>query len=56
MLMDRSAIGLGSVFLRLKAELNWSRLFHETVADFNEDELAARQSEALTIAGVPTPK
>jgi predicted unusual protein kinase regulating ubiquinone biosynthesis (AarF/ABC1/UbiB family) len=56
MLMDRSAIGLGSVFLRLKAELNWSRLFHETVADFNEDALAARQAEALTIAGVPTPK
>jgi predicted unusual protein kinase regulating ubiquinone biosynthesis (AarF/ABC1/UbiB family) len=56
MLMDRSAIGLGSVFLRLKAELNWSRLFHETVVDFNEDELAARQAEALAVAGVPTPK
>jgi predicted unusual protein kinase regulating ubiquinone biosynthesis (AarF/ABC1/UbiB family) len=56
MLMDRSAIGLGSVFLRLKAELNWSRLFHETVADFNEDALAARQAEALAVAGVPTPK
>jgi predicted unusual protein kinase regulating ubiquinone biosynthesis (AarF/ABC1/UbiB family) len=55
-LMDRSAIGLGSVFLRLKAELNWSRLFHETVADFNEAELAARQAEALATAGVPAPK
>jgi predicted unusual protein kinase regulating ubiquinone biosynthesis (AarF/ABC1/UbiB family) len=55
-LMDRSAIGLGSVFLRLRAELNWSRLFHETVANFNEAELAARQAEALAVAGVPTPK
>jgi predicted unusual protein kinase regulating ubiquinone biosynthesis (AarF/ABC1/UbiB family) len=55
-LMDRSAIGLGSVFLRLRAELNWSRLFHETVADFNEDELAARQAEALAVAGVPAQK
>jgi hypothetical protein len=55
-LMDRSAIGLGSVFLRLKAELNWSRLFHETVADFDEAALAARQAEALAIAGVPAPK
>jgi predicted unusual protein kinase regulating ubiquinone biosynthesis (AarF/ABC1/UbiB family) len=55
-LMDRSAIGLGSVFLRLKAELNWSRLFHETVADFNEAELDARQTAALIAAGVPTPK
>ncbi len=52
-LMDRSAIGLGSVFLRLKAELNWSRLFHETVQDFNEAELAVRQAQALATAGVP---
>jgi len=55
-LMDRSAIGLGSVFLRLKAELNWSRLFHETVADFDAEKLAERQEEALHIAGVPAPK
>jgi predicted unusual protein kinase regulating ubiquinone biosynthesis (AarF/ABC1/UbiB family) len=52
-LMDRSAIGLGGVFLRLKAELNWSRLFHELISDFNEAELAARQSAALIEAGVP---
>jgi len=55
-LMDRSAIGLGSVFLRLKAELNWSRLFHETVDNFNATELAARQETALSLAGVPPPK
>src|ERR1700722_1311650 len=55
-LMDRSAIGLGSVFLRLKAELNWSRLFHETVADFDEAALTERQAEALRIAGVPEAK
>jgi hypothetical protein len=54
--MDRSAIGLGSVFLRLKAELNWSRLFHETVDHFDEATLAANQAEALAIAGVPAPK
>jgi predicted unusual protein kinase regulating ubiquinone biosynthesis (AarF/ABC1/UbiB family) len=28
LLMDRAAIGLGSVFLRLEAEINWHRLFH----------------------------
>jgi hypothetical protein len=54
--MDRSAIGLGSVFLRLKAELNWSRLFHETVDNFNAADLAARQDRALGLAGVPAPK
>jgi predicted unusual protein kinase regulating ubiquinone biosynthesis (AarF/ABC1/UbiB family) len=52
-LMDRSAIGLGGVFLRLKAELNWSRLFHELIADFSEAALAARQAAALAEAGVP---
>ena len=39
-LMDRSAIGLGGVFLRLKAELNWSRLFHGLIEDFDEAALA----------------
>ncbi len=52
-LMDRSAIGLGGVFLRLKAELNWSRLFHELIDDFKTEELAARQAAALAEAGVP---
>jgi predicted unusual protein kinase regulating ubiquinone biosynthesis (AarF/ABC1/UbiB family) len=52
-LMDRSAIGLGSVFLRLGAELNWCRLFQELIADFETDALAARQTAALAEAGVP---
>jgi len=52
-LMDRSAIGLGGVFLRLRAELNWHDLFQEMVAGFNEAALAARQQEALRQAGVP---
>jgi predicted unusual protein kinase regulating ubiquinone biosynthesis (AarF/ABC1/UbiB family) len=52
-LMDRSAIGLGSVFVRLKAELNWSRLFRALIADFDETALAARQAGALERAGVP---
>jgi hypothetical protein len=52
-LMDRGAIGLGSVFLRLGAELNWYRLFHELIADFDTDTLAQRQQSALTESGVP---
>ena len=54
-LMDRSAIGLGGVFFRLKAELNWSRLFHGMIEGFNADDLAARQAAALAEAGVPGP-
>ena len=49
-LMDRSAIGLGGVFLRLGAELNWSRLFHELIADFSAEALAQRQAAALAAA------
>jgi predicted unusual protein kinase regulating ubiquinone biosynthesis (AarF/ABC1/UbiB family) len=46
-LMDRAAIGLGSVFLHLKAEINWYRLFHDLIGDFDVAALAARQSKAL---------
>jgi predicted unusual protein kinase regulating ubiquinone biosynthesis (AarF/ABC1/UbiB family) len=52
-LMDRSAIGLGAVFLRLRAELNWYRLFHELIDDFRMEALAERQAAALADAGVP---
>jgi len=52
-LMDRSALGLGSVFVRLRAEQNWFRLFHELVDDFNTKTVAARQAAALREAGVP---
>jgi len=52
-LMDRSAIGLGGVFLRLDACLNWSRMFRKLIEGFNEDVLAARQAAALRAADVP---
>jgi predicted unusual protein kinase regulating ubiquinone biosynthesis (AarF/ABC1/UbiB family) len=52
-LMDRAAIGLGSVFLRLRAELNWHRLFNELIADFDVAAVDARQQAALAEAGVP---
>ena len=52
-LMDRSALGLGSVFVRLRAEQNWFRLFHELVDDFNTETVAARQAAAVLEARVP---
>ena len=51
--MDRAAVGLGSVFLHLKAEINWHRLFHELIDDFDADRLADRQRAALAAAKVP---
>jgi predicted unusual protein kinase regulating ubiquinone biosynthesis (AarF/ABC1/UbiB family) len=53
--MDRAAVGLGSVFLHLQARINWHRLFHELIDDFDEAVLATRQREALIRAGVPLP-
>ena len=52
-LMDRAAIGLGSVFLHLRAEINWHRLFLDLVSGFDAAELGARQRRALAEAGVP---
>jgi predicted unusual protein kinase regulating ubiquinone biosynthesis (AarF/ABC1/UbiB family) len=51
--MDRAAVGLGSVFMHLKAEINWHRLFHELIDDFDAAALAKRQKDALIRAGVP---
>lgn len=52
-LMDRAAIGLGSVFLHLKAEVNWYRMFHELIERFDANALATRQAAALASAAVP---
>jgi predicted unusual protein kinase regulating ubiquinone biosynthesis (AarF/ABC1/UbiB family) len=52
-LMDRAAIGLGSVFMLLKANVNWHRLFHVLIDDFDEKKLAKRQMAAIKAAGVP---
>ena len=50
--MDRAAIGLGGVFIHLRAELNFYRLFNEALEKFALDDVAARQSAALQRAGV----
>ena len=41
-LMDRAAVGLGSVFLHLKAQVNWHRAFHGLIEGFSVEALAAR--------------
>lgn len=46
--MDRAAVGLGSVFMRLKAELNWHRFFEELIIDFSASDFEKRQREVLT--------
>jgi hypothetical protein len=50
--MDRAAIGLGAVFIHLRASINWHRLFEELVENFDVDALAQRQQTALGEAGL----
>jgi predicted unusual protein kinase regulating ubiquinone biosynthesis (AarF/ABC1/UbiB family) len=53
--MDRAAIGLGGVFLHLRAELNFFRLFNETIEGFDTDVVSARQTSALGAVGLDRP-
>ena len=52
--MDRAAIGLGAVFLHLKAEMNFHRLFKAEIEGFDlRKTLEDRQGRALRKAGLP---
>ncbi len=53
--MDRAAIGLGAVFLHLRAELNFYRLFNEAIEDFSVQRVTGRQRKALAAAGLKGP-
>ena len=53
--MDRAAVGLGAVFLHLRSELNYHRLFEAEVDKFSLDALADRQKTALEAVGLPLP-
>jgi predicted unusual protein kinase regulating ubiquinone biosynthesis (AarF/ABC1/UbiB family) len=55
-LMDRAAVGLGSVFTRLRAEMNWHRMFHELIEAYDKATIASRQAEALADVGLPPPE
>lgn len=54
--MDRAAIGLGGVFLRLDAEINWFEIFHDLIRDFDEARLKRRQTRLLEKIGLPLPE
>ena len=50
--MDRAAIGLGAVFIHLRASINWHRLFEGMIEGFDVDALTARQDVALKEVGL----
>jgi predicted unusual protein kinase regulating ubiquinone biosynthesis (AarF/ABC1/UbiB family) len=53
--MDRAAIGLGGVFLHLRAELNFHRLFEDEIDRFSLAHVGETQAAALRRAGLPAP-
>ena len=50
--MDRAAVGLGAVFLHLKAELNFHAQFNEAIGGFDQGLLADKQAAALREVGL----
>ncbi|MCB1529490.1 MAG: AarF/ABC1/UbiB kinase family protein [Rhodospirillales bacterium] len=52
--MDRAALGLGSVFLHLKAEINWHRVFNELIQNFDLETLSKTQEKTLKKFDVPS--
>ncbi|MGH1480209.1 MAG: ABC1 kinase family protein [Geminicoccales bacterium] len=54
-LMDRAAIGLGSVFMHLGAKINWHQLFMELIDGFDVEKLEQRQTKALKAVDLPLP-
>ena len=54
--MDRAAVGLGGVFLRLDAEINWFETFHDLIQGFDEAQLKRRQTRLLRKIGLPLPE
>jgi predicted unusual protein kinase regulating ubiquinone biosynthesis (AarF/ABC1/UbiB family) len=50
--LDRAAIGLGAAFLRLRAEMNFHRLFEAAIEGFSVEGVGAAQAEALAAAGL----
>ncbi len=53
--MDRASVGLGALFMRLDAQVNWHRLFNEMVEGFDVDTVAARQKDLLARHNHPAP-
>ena len=50
--MDRAAVGLGSIFIHLKAEINWYKLFHDLIKDFSVKSVESNQKKAFKFAGL----
>jgi len=51
-MIDRAAVGLGSVFMHLNAKLNWHKIIEEMISEFDEKTLHKKQKKALDKVGL----
>ena len=51
-LIDRAAVGLGSVFMHLNAQLNWHKIIENLIEGFDVKELELKQKDILKKTGV----
>ena len=51
-MIDRAAVGLGSVFMHLNAKLNWHKILEEMISEFDEKTLHKKQKNALEKIGL----
>ena len=49
-LVDRAAIGLGSVFMHLNAEINWHLEFEKLIKGFDKKKLHNEQKKIITVS------
>ena len=50
--MDRAAVGLGSVFMHLRAEVNLFRVFHDLIDNFDQKKLKEKQQNTLKLVNL----
>ena len=50
--MDRAAVGLGSVFMHLKAEVNWYQIFNTLIENFDSKKMDKKQQKALNLVNL----
>ena len=45
--MDRAAIGMGSLFMKLDVKLNWHKLFKDLINDFDEKRILKERNRII---------
>ena len=50
--MDRAAVGLGYVYMHLRAEDNWYKVYHELIENFDQKKLTEKQQSTLKLVNL----